>query len=208
MDKDALEIAAHYVDQILNGEILPPVMLQYMKEIEDGYYTPISLFEKAKVTEAEGYLALGVDRTDLYMHIVHEVIAHTGQRDYLETAEVAYARANSGPRETLTYSDIARLHESHDDHDNATSKRATKSHISLLSAAEAALLGAIENFMNENNVLLAEVAFEKAVGEKIALTTDNIGYATYKIDKLLTDAHHAYEQNGTNSTINDDHSPI
>lgn len=112
MYNKALEIAAQYVDQILHGEIRPTTMLEYMRELEDGYRDTTSLFEQAGLDEDKGYLALGTDRQELYMHITCEALSAIGRGfDTIETAEIAFARGMNRPQKQINYTDIVDVHD-------------------------------------------------------------------------------------------------
>lgn len=199
MNNDHLEIAAHYVDQILDGEILPPTMLQYMREIEDGHSGPKSLFEQAKVTEQDGYLAIGVHRTDLYMHIVKEAFTPVSGKYFPEIAEIAYARATSQTRKKMMFSEISELLDSSDSSEKGLAKAKTHKRKFQLETARHALSAAAADISDETSLRLADTACSDALGRIIEITTENLDYYLSEVLARLGTQQLGWEQDNSHS---------
>lgn len=182
-----LEIAIKYVDQILNGEILPPTMLEYMREIEDGFKGAQSLFERAKVTEEDGYLAIGYERTDLYMHIVKEAFTPASGEYFPEVAEIAYARATKQVRKTMMFEDIAELFNELDEPQRGLKRKNSSKTVFQLETARQALSAAAEDISDETSLRLADTACSDLIGRPIKITTENLDYFLSEITAKLGD---------------------
>ncbi len=194
MRNSALEIAAHYVDQILYGEILPPTMLEYMIEIEDGHSSPKSLFEQAGLSEDQGYQALGVDRTDLYKHIINQSLeTFDGDKVHLQTAESAYARAKNQPHKSLEYTEMQDMISITQSKGTGTPIERVKHKKIELETARLALSRAAEDASDDKCWELAEEACSDALNRETNLTIANIDYYMSEINARLNISSQTWE---------------
>ncbi len=181
-----IEIAYRYADQILYGEILPATMLDYMIEIEDGFTSETSLFEKAGLTEEEGYLYLGRSREELYLHIVRSALQDIEKAPgNVAIVERAYARASKSLEKEMSYSDIRQLTEKLGiEH---IERRETKKpeHRINLKILHGVLCELVADISNEENAKLAEKLFSSIYGLNVRITASNIDTHITKIEQEL-----------------------